>query len=520
MCIRDRGDRPQRLADDDVLEDLLGRRPGRLRDRSAQGAPDLAGEAAQPSGQRDRRGGRGRRRGRRGRRAARAAEAVDQLEVGVGDALGGVAPGGDPGGGAHGAAQLVVLDQLEQALGDGVAVADGDEEAVLAVGDDLAGAVRAVGGDDRDAAAHGLDDGHAERLLAGGHGGDRALGPLGLDGGVGAHEGEGLVEAEPVDLGAQLRLLGAAAVEAELPVGVGGGDRGPGGDQQVVALDGDEPAGGDDELGGGVGGLDLGRGAAVRNADDLRLDAGELLPVGDGVGLGDGGEGVEVRDGRVLVGADGRLVGAVDAVFLADAQVAVLPELGEVHHEAGAGGDDDVGVGRGEVVGDAPVGEGAEVRALRLDGWDVLAVLLEQRVVDVGALLGALVDEVDQPDLGVQGQSGLLAASDDGDDLHVVPGGEGARDVERGADGAADAVRVLQKERDLHGGVCATRPRSPRPSFPLAWVVSGFPLPFGLLVPVVVRRRCAVRTAGEDRWEGFRLPAQPTLWLGSRRKEL
>ncbi len=79
-------------------------------------------------------------------------------------------------------AQGLVADDAVQGVGVGVDVpVERDEDAVPAVGDDLAGAVRAVGGDDGHPAVHGLDDGHAEGLHVGGDGGDGALGPLGLD---------------------------------------------------------------------------------------------------------------------------------------------------------------------------------------------------------------------------------------------------------------------------------------------------------------------------------------------------
>ena len=69
-----------------------------------------------------------------------------------------------------------------------IAVADGDEPSVGAVLDDLGGAVRAVGADDGQSAAHGLDDGHAEGLEVGGGGPDRALDPLRLHRRGGAHQ--------------------------------------------------------------------------------------------------------------------------------------------------------------------------------------------------------------------------------------------------------------------------------------------------------------------------------------------
>ncbi|GGR95555.1 hypothetical protein GCM10010252_37900 [Streptomyces aureoverticillatus] len=89
----------------------------------------------------------------------------EQFLVAPGDVLRRVPFGVAPGGAAHGAAQVGVLDEPEEAPGDAFAVARGDEQAVLAVPDDLGGPVRAVRGDHGSAALHGFHDGHAERLL-------------------------------------------------------------------------------------------------------------------------------------------------------------------------------------------------------------------------------------------------------------------------------------------------------------------------------------------------------------------
>src|SRR5207244_10540842 len=58
-------------------------------------------------------------------------------------------------------------------------------------------------------------------------------------------------------------LLLAAAVDPQLPVRMRRRDLGEGADQQVIALDGDQPAGGDDDLRLAVGGRHVRRGDAV-----------------------------------------------------------------------------------------------------------------------------------------------------------------------------------------------------------------------------------------------------------------
>ncbi len=102
-------------------------------------------------------------------------------------------------GAPHAPAQFVVADEVQQRAGQRVPVSDGNQPAVLAGSDDLAGSVRAVGAHDRQPAAHRLDDRHAEGLEVGRRRPDRALDPLRFHRGHGAHEEDVVVQPEPVD---------------------------------------------------------------------------------------------------------------------------------------------------------------------------------------------------------------------------------------------------------------------------------------------------------------------------------
>lgn len=66
---------------------------------------------------------------------------------------------------AHPAAQFLVVDELEQGIGDGLDVTDRDEQPVHPVLDDLPRAVVAVRADDRQTAPHGLHERHAEGFV-------------------------------------------------------------------------------------------------------------------------------------------------------------------------------------------------------------------------------------------------------------------------------------------------------------------------------------------------------------------
>src|SRR5689334_4329724 len=80
--------------------------------------------------------------------AARGEEVLEEGDAQAGDAVGVVVVGLEERGAAHRTAAVVVVDEAEKGGGHRVGVARGDEEAVRAVGDDLAGAERAVGADD------------------------------------------------------------------------------------------------------------------------------------------------------------------------------------------------------------------------------------------------------------------------------------------------------------------------------------------------------------------------------------
>ncbi len=260
------------------------------------------------------------------------------------------------------------------------------------------------------------------------------------------------MQPEPVDLLAQVLLLRAASVDAQGPAGVVGGHLGEGVHQPVVPLDGDEPAGGDDDPGVEGGAFDGAGPDAVGHAHDGGADVGQGGAVLGGVGLGDGDVGVQSGDGPRLVGAQRFAVLVEAQVLLADAEVAVAAVAGEVAVEVRAGGDDHVGLGVGEEAADACVLEpgvgqvpgGPAVREHR-------AGPLGERVVALVA--GGSFPQVDQrgqPDARIERECRFGAGAVDADDLDVVPVGERGREVGRRADGATDTEGVVDQKSDLH----------------------------------------------------------------------
>src|SRR4051812_29926893 len=53
----------------------------------------------------------------------------------------------------------------------------------------------------------------------------------------------------------------------------------------------------------------------------------------------------------------------------------------------------------------------------------------------------------------IRGEARALQVPQHGDDLHLVPLGQGLRQIEGGGDRASDPVGVVEQERDLHGGL-------------------------------------------------------------------
>lgn len=380
----------------------------------------------------------------------------EQALVALGDPCRVEAVRGAQRGPAHPVAQAVVLDQLEQRGGDRVRVADRHQPPVDAVLDDLGRSVRAVGGDDRQAAAHRLDDRHAEGLAVRSDGGDRPLGPLGLHRVGRAHQEHVVVQVELVDQGAQRRLFVAgrvpAAVDAQPPVGTGRGHLGEGSHQEVVALDPVQPACRDDPLQvtarGRTGGLGNGVG------DGLDPHAGQLQPVTVvvRVGTGDGGERVEQRVPVGDLAAQSVVVAVERQVLLPDAHRSAAGLPAEVHVETGAGADDDIGLDRPEMGGDAGVGEPAVLLVPAVParehrcGPGVFGVAAVVR----RALLPQ-VDEVAQRHALGCAEDGGVTVPEDGHDLDVVLLGESTGERERRPDGSPDSIGIVQKKRNMHG---------------------------------------------------------------------
>ena len=350
---------------------------------------------------------------------------------------------------------------MEGGGGHAVEVADGEQAAVDAVGDELGDAADA-GGDGGDAGGHGFEGGEAEGLHLGGH--EHEIGER--------EELEDVVLlAEEVD--AVLDVVLACEVLGEGAVGAvadeheaGGelaGDAGEDFDHVADALDGAEVGEMDEEAFGGGGELRAHGGVLGGVAEvDVAVDevADDLDGVGGGEGLegavaevgGDGGDAVglldaEAGDGEIGgIEADEGDVGAVEGGD--DGEIAGGEAGGRVlQHLAGEDGGDGVGDG----VVDVEEIEGVEVGDLGHAGGEgeVVGRVLEERVVGGGDLV-----EVD---------AGFAAGEAEGlgvgDEVDVVAAG-GELDAELGGDDAGAAVGGIAGDADLHGrplGRCAVR---------------------------------------------------------------
>lgn len=356
----------------------------------------------------------------------------------------------------HPLAGGVVVDQRQQRAGQRLRIADRHQLAVHPVVDDLARPVRAVGGDDRQTAAHGLDDGHPEGLQAGGDRGDRALGPLRLQRVGRAHQEDVVVQAEFVDQGTQRGLLGAAAVDPQPPVGPLGGDLGEGPYEHVIALDAGEPASRDDPLAAAVGRRESGRRHAVGHRLDAHPGQPQRPAVGAGIGLGDGGDRVEARIGAAQRQLERPVVGVQGEVLLAYPHRAAARLLGDVHIEAGPGADQHVRLRPAQMLGDPAVGELAVLVVAALGGGEDLG---RTGVLGIGAVMARTalpeVHEMPQRDPGTQVEDRVVAVPQHGHDLDVMPFGERPGQIERGP-------IVPRYRRHCESGMrCASVPVSP-----------------------------------------------------------
>lgn len=139
-------------------------------------------------------------------------------------------------------------------------------------------------------------------------------------------------------------------------------------------------------------------------------------------------------------------------MLLADAQRAAPGLPGEVHVEPGPGADHHVGLDGGQVLGDAPVREGVVLVEAGLGVREDLGGAQPFGVGGVGGVR-AQIDEVTYAHARNVVEDRVLAVAEDGDDLHVVLLGEGVRKVVRRTDRPPDAVRVVQKERNMHASL-------------------------------------------------------------------
>ena len=146
-------------------------------------------------------------------------------------------------------------------------------------------------------------------------------------------------------------------------------------------------------------------------------------------------------------------------MFLADLDQVVGGGSGDGHVEPGAGTDHDVGVGGGQVFGQAVVAEpavlgGAGVLGRKQFGWQFgpfrPLVQREGAAFGVGGRFLAQVHQGAQPHLRWKRQDRFGPVLEDRDDLDLVSCGQGRCLVGDRADGTADAVHVVDQVADLH----------------------------------------------------------------------
>lgn len=142
-------------------------------------------------------------------------------------------------------------------------------------------------------------------------------------------------------------------------------------------------------------------------------------------------------------------VGVVAQVLLADAQGAARGEAGDVDVDAGAGADDDVRAAAGQVGADPEIGEAAVLAVSLVLRRELHGGLHLRRIAQVGAVR-ADVHQRDERDPRVDREARFVQVAGHRGDLHVVVVRECRRQVQRRTDGAADGVRVVQQEHDLH----------------------------------------------------------------------
>src|SRR5436190_11426986 len=175
--------------------------------------------------------------------------------------------------------QLRVLDQLEQPSGESLHVTARNQDPVAPGLDDVGRTTRAIEADDGQALAHRLDDYHPESLEAGAEREYRSLAERLVQVPRAPHEQDVPTEAALGDHALEAIPPAAAAVDPQLPVGVPARDPIECGDQQVEALLAVQTPGCDDRLCLELRRLTAEAGHGVRDPDNARGVAEELLVV-------------------------------------------------------------------------------------------------------------------------------------------------------------------------------------------------------------------------------------------------